>query len=163
LNPPQSRIINALAALEQFGINQPDKATVAAHSGYSPGSGGFNNLLSKLRTSLLIDYPKPGCVCLTDTGRAESVIDKPIENIADLHDSWLQVIKSSSQKRIIGRLIGIYPQSITRRRLAFECGFAPGSGGFNNNISKLKTLGAIDYPGTGEVKAADILFPEGLK
>ena len=163
LNPSQSRIINALAALEQFGIAHPEKATVAAHSEYSPGSGGFNNLLSKLRTAQLIEYPQPGCVCLTDAGRAVSIIDKPIENLADLHNSWLQIIKSSSQKIIIGRLIGIYPQSITRRNLALDCGFAPGSGGFNNNISKLKTLGALDYPITGEVKAAAILFPKGLK
>ncbi len=163
INQPMQRILNALLSLEMFGIEHPAKAMVAAHSRYSPGSGGFNNLLSRLRTSELIDYPQPGCVCLMDAGRAEAEAVNPITSIEDLHQSWLAIIKNSSQKRILASLINIYPDSISREELAARNAFSPGSGGFNNNLSKLKTLGAIDYPARGMVRASDLLFPKGLE
>ena len=34
------------------------------------------------------------------------------------------------------------------------------SGGYFNNLGRLRTLGAIDYPQKGQVRAADILFPK---
>lgn len=162
LTAAHQRILNALAALEQFGIGQPTKSTLAAHSGYRPGSGGYNNNLSSLRVAGLIDYPVPGCVGLTDLGRGLARVDNPISSIADLHRSWLGIIRSKSQRDILEALIALYPNDISKIDLAQTVNKQSGSGGYNNNLSGLRTLGAIDYPTPGRVKASNLLFPEGL-
>jgi len=163
ISKSQQKILNALAALEGFGIHEPDKYTLAAHSGYRPQSGGYNNLLSSLRSAGLIDYPSPGAACLTDEGRRIARVDNAIGGIADLHDSWRGIIKSQSQRDILNHLLVIYPNDIGKTELAEAVGKQPGSGGHNNNLSSLRTLGALVYPKPGRVKAAEILFPEGLR
>lgn len=35
-----------------------------------------------------------------------------------------------------------------------------GSGGYFNNLGRLRTLGAIDYPSRGHVSVAPLLFPK---
>jgi len=162
INGSQQKILNALTALENFGIDQPNKMTLAAHSGYRPKSGGYNNNLSSLRTQGLIDYPCPGLVCLTDSGRSIAQIDNPISSIEDLQQSWLKIVKSDSQRDILEYLISIYPNDVSKIELAETVGKSPGSGGFNNNLSALKTLGAIIYPKQGFAKASELLFPEGI-
>jgi len=59
-------------------------------------------------------------------------------------------------------LINLYPNDISRDELAEQTDFAAGSGGFNNNLSNLKTRGAIEYPTKGKVKASQLLFPERI-
>lgn len=63
---PQQRILNAIAWWKGFGIDQPTNEQVAFMAGYSPGSGGFNNLKGSLRTLGLIDYPASGQVRAAD-------------------------------------------------------------------------------------------------
>ena len=46
---PQQRILEALAGLAGVGLMSPNRATVAAMSGYRQG-GNFNNMLGGLRT-----------------------------------------------------------------------------------------------------------------
>lgn len=45
-----------------------------------------------------------------------------------------------------------------------RCGTPSGytSGGYFNNLGRLRTLGAIHYPQKGTVRATDILFPKGV-
>ena len=47
-------------------IEKDDTELVAEASGYSAGSGNFNNLLGQLRTLCVIDYPRTGEVEITD-------------------------------------------------------------------------------------------------
>lgn len=56
-------------------------------------------------------------------------------------------------------MIAAYPESITAEALAGYAGYAAGSGNFNNLRGSLRTIGLIDYPRPGEVRAADWLFP----
>lgn len=62
LSGPQSRIINTVLIRGR----EPTREAVAADSGYSPGTGNFNNLLGQLRSLDIIEYPRPGQVALTD-------------------------------------------------------------------------------------------------
>lgn len=39
---------------------------IAEESGYAAGSGNFNNLLGKLRTLSVVDYPQQGYAEITD-------------------------------------------------------------------------------------------------
>ena len=60
-------------------------------------------------------------------------------------------------------LIGAYPSAMSREDLADRVGNTVTSGGFKNNLGRLRSLGLLDYPSSGEAVATKLLFPEGLK
>lgn len=156
---PQQRILDVLAQLEAYGIDQGDKAMVAAHAGVSPTSGGYFNNLGRLRSAGLIDYPTPGAVALSEAGRAKANPPAKAPTLEDLHASWLRIVPAP-QAAILQAAIAIYPKSIGKNELADQVGVSRTSGGYFNNLGRLRTLGAIDYPERGTVRAAAILFPE---
>lgn len=66
---------------------------------------------------------------------------------------------SAPQVKVFDPILAAYPESLTAADVADASGYSAGSGGFNNLRSSLKTLGLIEYPGNGYVRAADWLFP----
>ena len=44
--------------------------------------------------------------------------------------------------------------------MALAIGVQPTSGSYANNLGRLRTLGVIEYPQKGTVRAHDVLFPE---
>lgn len=159
ITAPQQKILDVLAQLEAYGIDQADKAMVAAHAGVSPTSGGFFNNLGRLRSGALIDYPSGGKVALTILGRARATPPKEAPQLYDLHESWLRILPAP-QATILRALIEAYPEAVAKDDLADRVGVSRTSGGYFNNLGRLRTLGAIDYPSRGQVAAAAILFPE---
>jgi len=157
---PQQKILDVLAQLEAYGIEQADKAMVAAHAGVSPTSGGYFNNLGRLRSGSLIDYPAPGKVALTLLGRARATPPNEAPTLAELHESWMRILPAP-QAAILRVLIEAYPNAITKDDLADRVGVSRTSGGYFNNLGRLRTLGAIEYPARGQVIAAAILFPKG--
>jgi hypothetical protein len=63
---------------------------------------------------------------------------------------------------ILRALIELYPESVEKGELAEQIGVSPTSGGYFNNLGRLRTLGAVDYPQAGSVAATALLFPEHL-
>ncbi len=60
---------------------------------------------------------------------------------------------------LLDSLCQIYPERVTNEQLAEASGYAVGSGGFNNALGKLRTLGAAEgYAKSGGTKAADVFF-----
>lgn len=154
---PQQRLLDAMASLETLGLEVAPKATLAAFAGVKPTSGGFFNNLGRLRAMGLIGYPAGGQVALTDAGRAAAATPPPA-TLEDLHDHWLDVV-TAPQARILRELINAYPDAVEKDALAERVGVSPTSGGYFNNLGRLRTLGAIEYPAPGTARAADILFP----
>ena len=80
-NNSQHRILRSLAMWAALGHESPSREMVAAASGYSPASGGFNNLLGGLATAGAIGKPMQGHISLlmdadtmtSDEGRANAV------------------------------------------------------------------------------------------
>lgn len=58
--------------------------------------------------------------------------------------------------RLSGRLT---PFVRGKTALAEQIGVSPTSGGYFNNLGRLRTLGMINYPVPREVRAAEVLFP----
>jgi len=56
------------------------------------------------------------------------------------------------------RLIAAYPSDLSKEELADRASQSPTSSGYSNNLGALRSLGFLDYPVPGRVKAADILF-----
>lgn len=159
VNAAQQRILDVLAQLEAYGIDAADKAMVAAHAGVSPTSGGYFNNLGRLRSGGLVDYPVGGTVALTDAGRQTANPPAKAPTLQDLHESWYRILPQA-QATILAAAVAVYPGSLKKDDLADIVGVSRTSGGYFNNLGRLRTLGAIDYPQKGMVRAADILFPK---
>jgi hypothetical protein len=162
VSAPQQRILNAIAQLNAFGVDSPAKPMIGAHAGASPRSSGFTNNLSSLRTAGLVDYPGPGLVALTDAGRSKAQAPDKKPTLLDLHSSWLAIL-ARPQQAIVNELIGCWPKALSKPDLASRIGVSAASSGYTNNLSSLRTLGLLDYPGPGQVVATDLLFPKGTK
>lgn len=160
LTGPQRRILNALAWWAAFGIDQPTNEQFAFIAGYAPGSGNFNNLKSGLRVAGLLDYPAPGRATLSPAGAAIAETPDLQINQAAFHDQVRSKLKGP-QLKLLEPVLAAYPLAVTADDMASAAGYAAGSGNFNNLRSSLRTIGLIDYPAPGQVRAADWLFPTG--
>lgn len=163
LSRPQQRILDVLASFESIGVETLHKSVLAVFSNASPTSGGYFNNLGKLRNSLgLIEYPSTFHVILTDAGREKATPMENITSLQELHDAWYRTV-TAPQAKILQTLIEIYPEDIGRDELAETIGVSPSSGGYFNNLGRLRSLGAIDYPGPKRAVATDLLFPDALR
>ncbi len=159
LSGPQQKILDAAALLETLGLSSAKKNHVAAFAGVSSKSSGFEKNLSTLRTKGLLDYPKPGELCLTAPGKTLAHYPDTPATAEDLHQAWLGQL-SEPQGKILRALIERYPSPADKERLASEVGVSALSSGYEKNLSTMRSLGIIDYPSPGMVVAANTLFPE---
>jgi hypothetical protein len=150
LTAPQARVLEALAFWRGLDIAWPTRTQVAAAAGYSPSSGGFANLLGTLRTAGLVDYPATGCVSLTANGRARAG-DGDVRPLLDRVHSIL----SAPQIRVLTAILAA--GEISRDELARATDYSATSGGFANLLGSLRSLGFVDYPARGQVRAAEWL------
>jgi hypothetical protein len=159
ITAPQRRILDAMARLEALGLADLHKTQVAAVAGVSPTSGSYANNLDRLRTSGLIDYPQPAFIQFTEEGRRQARPVTSSTSLDDLHQAWLAIV-TNPQRKILGELIAAYPRAIKKDDLANLIEVSADSGSYANNLGRLRTLGAIDYPKPGYVRAKDVLFPQ---
>lgn len=162
ITAPQQRILDTLAVLESIGVERPHKSIVAVFAEVSPTSGGYFNNLGRLRSLGLIDYPEPSTAALSEAGRGRAAPGENIATLDDLHDAWCRRV-TAPQGAILRAVIAIYPGDIAKDELAEQLSVSPTSGGYFNNLGRLRTLGAVDYPTPGRVAATALLFPEGLR
>lgn len=160
LGASKQRILNAMIWAESTGLPYLDKTQLALLSDQSPTSGGYFSNLGSLRTAGLIEYPGPGSVMLTQEGRAVAAPSDVPTTSAELHEMLFRKL-SSSQVNILRALIVEYPNAMQKDLLAETTGQSPTSGGYFNNLGRLRSLGLIDYPSPGLVVAQSVLFLEG--
>lgn len=161
LSAAQQRILDTLADLEALGVEQPTKSVVAVFAGVSPTSGGYFTNLGRLRSFGLLEYPAGGTVVLTEAGREQAAPPNDIASVAALHEAWCRQV-SGAQAAILRELIALHPDDIGKDELAERLDVSPTSGGYFNNLGRLRSLGAIDYPKPGRAVATELLFPRGL-
>jgi len=129
-----------MAALAQYPQGRTP-SQIAILTGYSLKSGGFNNALATLRTSGLINRGQP--ITLTEQGKQhECAKANPLPKGQDLLDIWLNRLPKC-ERMILELLYKAYPQSLSSQSIAEVCGYSANSGGFNNALSKLRTLELI--------------------
>lgn len=156
----QQKILDMLAWLEGVGIQPASKTQVALFVGHSPTSGGYANNLGRLRSVGLIDYPHPGTVELTSEGRSRARPPDIPPTTEALHGQVMGLV-SRSQAAILELLIWAYPEAISKQEIAERIGASPTSGGFANNLGRLRSLGLINYPRAGYAGAESVLFLKG--
>lgn len=158
LDRPMQRVLDALAWLEAASVPPPyDRAQVAALAEYAASSGGLRNILSKLNTAGLIEYPAVGQVALTEEGRARATAPATPTTADEIQRRLLDRIDAPMRK-CLEPILEAYPNSITRTEVASRAGYEPSSGGLRNLLSRLSTLRAIAYPRPGTCIAESWLF-----
>lgn len=157
LDGPQQRILDAIAWFICVEVEQPLQQAVAFMAGYRYGGGGFNNPRGRLKQAGLIQYCPGNRISLTEQGRQLATPPDSIGTKADLHARVMDRLEGP-ERRILAPLLEVYPDSMSQKELAEKANYAPGSGGFNNPRGRLKTLGLVEYPEAGQIRAADCLF-----
>ena len=156
----QKRILDALARFESLGLTSPKTQVVAAMSGYTHSGGAWNNNRSRLNVLGLVQI-SGGTMQLTEQGREMANFpDQPVTSV-DLQQAWSNLFPAAVQK-MFNVIINIHPQSISKEELAEATNYTVSGGAFNNNLSRLRSTGAVVNDGNGRVRASDLVFPEGL-
>lgn len=156
----QRALLDALAWYVSVGLAPADRTQLALFAGVSPKSSGYANNLGALRTAGLIDYPSKGRVALTDAGELQAEVAATISTSEELQEALFRRLPEA-QVRILRALIAVFPVDVGRVDLAEQIGVSPVSSGYANNLGALRTLGLIDYPAKGWVRATDALFLGG--
>lgn len=157
LSNSQLKVLSRLVELlECTGQSSVKKEQLAAWSEYSPTSGGYNNLLGSLRSAGYIDYPQPGMVHITDAGRAIAQPENIPVSSDEMRERAKRVLNGSEAKLI--DILHRSRETWSKEQLGQESGFSHTSGGFNNYLGHMRTLGFVEYPAPGQVKAADWLY-----
>lgn len=153
---PEQRILDAIAWLADIGNPEPEQVAVAFLAGYKYGGGGFNNPKGSLRSKGLIEYLGDR-VKLTDAGRAIAKVPEGHLDTAELHRKILARLPGPEQK-LLRPLLENGGDEMAKEELAEISGYKFGTGGFNNPCGRLRTLGLVEYPSSGRVRARSILF-----
>lgn len=157
---PEQRILDAIAWLEATNQQQAqDQAAVAFLAGYTTGGGAFNNPRGRLRARGLIDY-QGGGLALTDAGRAAAAHTAAELTPKEMQQRVLERLPGPEAK-LLRALLDAYPEALSNEELARRSGYELGGGAFNNPRGRLRSLGLVDYPQKGQVRARDVLFPGG--
>lgn len=145
-----------LTALAQYPQGRT-KNQVAILTGYAVNGGGFNNAISACRTAGLLDGSGDRLV-ITGQGLGDLGEFTPLPMGRDLLQHWLGQL-SKAERAVLEVLANSWPHAMTKPELAAHAGYEPNGGGFNNALSRLRTLELIS--GRGELKASDDLMGEG--
>lgn len=132
------------------------KVQVAVLAGYAHTGGGFNNSLSSLRTKGWIEGGGDR-LTITDAGLRALGDYQPLPTGVDLQRYWLAEL-GKAEREILSVLCDAYPQALSKEEAARRTPsqYQPSGGGFNNALSRLRTLELID--GRGELRASEVLF-----
>jgi uncharacterized protein YukE len=160
LQPAQQRILNALAWLNSIRIQGWTREVVAFVAGASSRSSAFSNNASALRTGGYLEYPQQNHLALTEAGTSQAEPPEAPITPADLH-AQIRALLQPAQWRIVEAAIKAYPKALTRADLAAAAGASDASSAFSNNVSRVRTLGLIDYPSQGMVVGTPLLFLQG--
>lgn len=139
---PQRKVLASIGFWSSVGTDQPSRSQVAGVAGYSPSSGGFNNLLGQMNTAGLITLPKPGHVALADGAPFDPLTTE------EAKEKVLSVLKAP-QRKLVQAMLG--HTSLTRDELGAATDYSPSSGGFNNLIGSLCSLTVFEKPSPGSV------------
>ncbi len=157
----EQRILNALAELEALGAKAPQRELVALLAGYTHlQSKGFVNAVSALRTSGRVEYPSSDTMTLTAEGRQQAVAPARPQTPAEVQARICAILGGKSAQ-ILQPVIDAYPNPLPRAEVAAAAGYGHlQSKGFVNAISRLRTLGFVDYPSSSTIVATPVLFLE---
>jgi hypothetical protein len=155
------RILNALLLLEACKVKPAPKEVVGGIVAVSSSSGTWRTYMSRLNTEdLIVKYPD-GSLELSEKGRALATDEGLPKTLRELHELWLARL-SGKPRQMLAFLLHCYPDAVAREALGAHVGIRE-SGTYRTYLSKLRSRGLAVDTKNGELRAADLLFPPGMK
>lgn len=114
------------------------KVRTAVATGYSQNSGGFNNAISELASAGMIQR-NGGALCIIGDPQKEFIIE-----VDPSLEKWLPKLGVCARKIWDLMLNHHIEECWSKEQIANETGYSVTSGGFNNSISELSSLGLIE-------------------
>jgi hypothetical protein len=142
LGKAERRILTALA---QHGPSTKNK--VAVISGYAVNGGGFNNAISRCRSQGWVEGSGDR-LQITEAGAAALGDWDPLPTGGELIEHWKRQL-GRAESLVLDVLVA-NPGGLTKEEVATAAGYAADGGGFNNALSRLRTLELI--AGRGELR-----------
>ncbi|HEY6030439.1 MAG TPA: hypothetical protein VIU44_07750, partial [Gaiellaceae bacterium] len=143
-----------MTALAQYPDGRT-KAQVAVRAGYAVNGGGFNNAISALRTKGFLSGSGDNLVATPNGLHALGPYD-PLPTGAALVRRWLGQL-GKAERAALEALAQAYPGRLAKADVAAAAGYEPNGGGFNNALSRLRTLELMTGRGD-DLAASDNLF-----
>jgi len=142
-----------LTVLAQY-LQGRTKTQVAVITGYAVTGGGFNNALGALRTALYVNS-NGELLTITELGLQALGHWHPLPIGQALLDHWMRELPKA-ERAILQVLANVYPNRLSKSDVADKAGYEVTGGGFNNAVSRLRTLELIT--GKDQLMASDSLF-----
>lgn len=114
------------------------KTQIAVATGYSQNSGGFNNSISELSSAGLVSRGN-ALISLNGAVRDDLLVDVDISL-----EKWLPKLGACPRKVWELMLNHHEEETWTKEQIANETGYSVTSGGFNNSLSEMSSLGLIE-------------------
>jgi hypothetical protein len=143
-----------LTVLAQYPEGR-SKRQLAILAGYAHNGGAFNNYLGTLRSAGWMEGQGDGPLRITGAGYDALGEFEPLPTGRALLEYWLAQL-DKAPRLVLEACAERYPDALSKDEVAAAAGYEASGGGFNNALSKLRTLGLIE--GRGEVRASDELF-----
>jgi len=150
--PRAERLV--LTALAQYPAGR-SKTQVAILTGYSSSGGGFNNAIGALRSK---GWLEGGGELMQSTQAGLKALGQftPLPRGRELLQHWMGQV-GKAERLILAALADAYPRTRTKEQVAEAAGYEPSGGGFNNALSRLRTLELISG-GAHALRASEELF-----
>lgn len=135
-----------LLALAELG-GKASKTDLAICACYKASAGGFQNVLSNLRTKKLIDYESDG-VRMTHEGVKQCPPPDGRSHEGNLLNEWKAKLGKPA-RLALDVLASVKPNALSPKEIADRIGYVANAGGFQNGLSELRANRLVE---TGERK-----------
>jgi uncharacterized protein DUF87 len=152
-----------LKVLVQRAPRTTSRPQLAILSGYSSSSSSFANALGTLRSSGFAQNTGADAIVATDDGiRWAGPVPAIPRDQAGRVAHWKSRL-GKCEASVLGVLVEVYPDALSRERLAEKAGYSPTSSSFANALGRLRTLELLErmQRGLGEgVRASPSLMED---
>jgi hypothetical protein len=146
-----------LESLARYG--ECSKAKLAILARYAANGGGFNNYLSALRNDAYLTGERDGPYAITSGGlHVLGSFDPLPANPDQLFADWMRHPELGKAHREIMSVLKQNSRTrLSKEAVAYACNppYEPNGGGFNNAVSRLRTLGIVE--GKNEIRLTEEL------
>lgn len=144
LGRAEQRVVDSIGFWKSIGTSEPTKPQVAAVSGYSVRSSGFEKTLSILSTKGIISRTASGLSL--SNGHAANTPD-----LADAKNKFLSVL-GGAQRRVLD---AFEDGPLSKDEIAERSGYSVTSSGFEKTLSQLSTINVVIREGGGVLRLSE--------
>lgn len=153
---PEQKILDSIAWFQSIGNYSPLQTAVAFLAGYSSKSKTYTNPRSALKRKELVEY-RGDCIALTETGNSFANSPQSPLTAEEIQSQALSILPGP-EKKILTFLLDYPLVELPKPNVAGSVGYNYESKTFTNPLSRLRSLGLVDYPKVGMVRAMPFLF-----